>query len=287
MAMLLAALLAHGVSNAVAQPALRIVSLAPHLTENLFAAGLGGQVVGADEYSDYPPDAKKIPRIGRSGALDIERIVALKPDLVLAWESGNPAGQVAQLRRLGLNVMVTEQRTAADVATFLRQLAKVSAGEAAMAALSPPGERAAAEFERGWAELGARYRNATPVTVFYQIWHEPLMTVSGQHSISEVLRLCGGQNVFAALPALAGTVSVEAVLRANPQAIVGSGSDGTRPLWLDDWRRWPQLRAVKTGALIDVPPDLMQRPTPRLLDGARRVCAGLDKVRAARTQAGR
>jgi iron complex transport system substrate-binding protein len=253
-------------------PAQRIVSLAPSVTENLFALGVGARIVGADEFSNYPLDAKKIPRIGRFSALDLERIVALKPDLVIGWASGNPAGQIDKLRALGLTVFLSEPRKISDVASNLRRLAQLTG-------VSAQGETLASDYERGFAELGQRYAQKTPLTVFYQIWHEPLMTVNREHSINAVLQLCGARNVFDSMATLAPTVSLEAVLRADPQAIVGSGSDGTRPTWLDDWRRWPSLRAVKNQALYDIPPDLMQRPTLRLLEGARRVCAALDDTR--------
>ena len=258
---------------ALAAPARRIVSLAPHATELLFAVGAGGALIGADEWSDHPPAARDIPRIGRAGALDVERIVALRPDLVVAWGSGNSAGQVAQLRRFGLPVFESEPRTPDDIADTLRRLGALSghAGE---------GQRAAGTFAEGFAELRRASAGKAAVTVFYQIWNEPLMTVNDAHSIGAVVTLCGGRNVFGSLPALAPTVSEEAVVRADPQAIIGSGADDTRPQWLDDWRRWPALKAVRLGNLFDVPPDLVQRPTPRLLDGARLVCAALDAARA-------
>lgn len=251
----------------------RIVSLAPHATELLFAVGAGAQIVGADEYSDYPAAAKSIPRIGRAGALDVERIIALKPDLIVAWGSGNTGGQVAQLQRFKLKVFSSEPRTPADVASSLRRLGVLSGHEAVA-------EKIATDFEAGLAALQQKFSSRSKVTVFYQIWHEPLQTINREHNIAAVIRLCGGQNVFDALPTLAPTLAREAVLRADPHVILGSGSDGQRPQWLDDWRRWPQLKAVKNNALYDVPPDLMQRPTPRLLDGAQRVCAALDEVRS-------
>jgi iron complex transport system substrate-binding protein len=264
----------------VALPAVaqRIVSLAPHATELLFAVGAGAQIVGADEYSDYPLAAKAIPRIGRAGALDVERIIALKPDLIVAWGSGNTGGQVAQLQRFKLNVFSSEPRSPADVASTLRRLGGLSGHEAAA-------EKVATDFEVGLTSLQQQFSGRTNVTVFYQIWHEPLQTINREHNIAAVIRMCGGQNVFDSLPTLAPTLAREAVLRADPQVILGSGSDGQRPQWLDDWRRWPQLRAVKYEALYDIPPDLMQRPTPRLLEGAKRVCAALDEARS--RQAGR
>lgn len=261
-----------GRTVALPAAAQRIVSLAPHATELLFAVGAGAQIVGADEYSDYPQAAKAIPRIGRAGALDVERIIALKPDLIVAWGSGNTGGQVAQLQRFKLPVFSSEPRSPADVASTLRRLGVLSGHQASA-------EKAATDFEAGLTALQKQFSGREKVSVFYQIWHEPLQTINREHNISAVIRLCGGQNVFDALPTLAPTLAREAVLRADPQVILGSGSDGQRPQWLDDWRRWPQLRAVKYEALYDIPPDLMQRPTPRLLEGAQRVCAVLDQAR--------
>ena len=256
----------------LAQPALRIVSLAPHVTELLFAIGAGAQIVGADEFSDYPVAAKSIPRIGRAGALDLERIVALRPDLVIGWGSGNSSAQVAQLQHLGLRVFISEPRQLEDVASTLRRLGQLG-GHA------EKGESTAAAFESGIHQLRQRYAQQSPVSVFYEIWDRPLMTVNGQHIISAVLALCGGTNVFAKLAQLAPTVDVEAVLKAQPQAILGSGSDATRPMWLDDWRRWPRIPAAARGNLFNIPPDLIQRHTPRLLEGARLVCEALDIAR--------
>jgi iron complex transport system substrate-binding protein len=252
------------------RPATRIVSLAPHVTELLFAAGAGDRVVGAVDYSNYPDAARRLPRIGSHAAFDLERIAALKPDLAIGWGSGNPPGQVAQLRRLNIPVFVNEPQRLDDIAASLRQVG-VLAGV--------PGEPAARAFEQRLAELRARHAQAAPVSVFYEIWNQPLMTIGGAHLISAAIGVCGGRNVFAALTQSAANVELEAVLRADPQAIVASGMDTARPEWLDHWRRWPQLKAVKHGNLFFVPPDLLQRHTPRLLDGVEQLCAALEIAR--------
>lgn len=265
--------------NAVrlSRPAARIVSLAPHVTELLFAAGAGERVVAAVEFSNHPEAARKLPRIGSSAAFDLEGIAALKPELAIAWGSGNPPGQLTQLKRLGVPVFVSEPRRLADIPASLRQIGRL-AGTVAAA------EDAARAFERRQAALAAAQAGKREVAVFYEIWHQPLMTVGGAHLISAVMALCGGRNVFAALGQPAAAVEREAVLAANPEVIVASGMDEARPEWLDEWRRWPQLLAVKKGNLFFVPPDLLQRHTPRILDGAERLCAALDR---ARNQAGR
>lgn len=250
----------------------RIVSLAPHATELMFAAGAGDRLIAADEFSDFPSAAKALPRIGRAGALDVERIVALKPDLVIAWGSGNVPGQVAQLRRFGIPVFVSEPRAPEDVASTLRRFG-------ALAGTPEPAGRAAAVFESAWAGLRREYAGRSPVSVFYQIWDKPLMTVNGAHLISKLINVCGGRNVFADVGQLAPTVDTEAVLRTDPQAIVGSGADERRPAWLDDWKRWPGMRAVRDGQLHDVPPQLIQRHGPRLIEGTRRLCEVIDRAR--------
>jgi iron complex transport system substrate-binding protein len=253
-------------------PAKRIVSLAPHVTELLFAAGAGGRGVGAVEYSNFPVAARALPRVGSSAALDLERIAQLKPDLAIAWGSGNAPGQVAQLARLGIPVFVSEPKQLEDIPTSLRKIGQL-AGTAAEA------EAAARNFELRLAALRARYGGASPVSVFYEIWNQPLMTIGGEHVISAVISLCGGHNIFAALKQPAATVELEAVLRADPEVIVASGMAEERPEWLDQWRRWPQLRAAQRGNLFFVPPDLLQRHTPRILDGAERICAALESAR--------
>lgn len=254
------------------QPARRIVSLAPHLTELLFAAGAGGQVVAAVEYSNFPEAAKSLPRIGSYAAFDLERIAALKPDLAVAWGSGNPPGPVAQLRRLGIPVFVSEPQRLEDIVSSLERLGRLAGTEAAAG-------QAAADFERRRAALVARHAGKRAVTVFYEIWNQPLMTVGGAHLISAVMALCGGRNVFVDVTQPAATIGLEAVLRADPEAIVASGMGEARPDWLDEWKRWPQLAAVRRDNLFFVPPDLLQRHTPRILDGAERLCDALDLAR--------
>jgi iron complex transport system substrate-binding protein len=256
-------------------PARRIVSLAPNITELMYAAGGGSRLIGSVEYSDYPAAAQRLPRVGSYARLDMETIVALKPDLVIAWQSGNPAGQIEQLRRLGLRVFLAEPKRIGDVARSLEQFGQLAGSEAI-------GLAAAAGFRARLARLAASYSGRPTVRVFYQIWDQPPITVNGQQMISDVLRLCGGENIFASLPTLAPTVSVEAVLAADPEAIVASGADASRPAWLDAWKRWPRLTAAARDNLFYVDPDLMQRQTPRVLDGAEEVCAHLESARVKR-----
>ncbi len=257
------------------QPARRIVSLSPHITENLFAIGAGNRVVGTVEFSNYPEEAKKIRQIGGYEKIDLEAVAALRPDLVVAWESGNSASHVAKLRAIGLPVVVTETRRIEDVPADLERLGALSGTSVAARA-------AAARFRDRLAALRARYAGQPKVGVFYQVWNQPLMTVGGGQIISDAIRLCGGENVFAALKPMAAAVTVEAVLAADPEAIVASGMGDARPEWLDEWRRWPALTAVARDNLFFVHPDHLQRHTPRILDGIERLCQHLDTARSRR-----
>lgn len=254
------------------EPAARIVSLAPHVTETLFAAGAGGRVVGVVEHSDYPPEAAELPRVGGYTNLDLEAILVLQPDLAVAWRGRNPDHQLRKLRELGVPIFVTDPRRPEDVAEIMEQLG-VLAGSAETA------RRTAERFRARLAQLRARYADRSPVSVFYQAWHRPLVTLSDRHLVGDLIALCGGGNVFGDLPVPAPHIDPEAVLAADPQVIVASGMGEERPEWLDDWRRWPLLTAVVHGNLFVVPPDLIQRHGPRILEGAERLCEALEVAR--------
>lgn len=256
-------------------PARRIVSLAPHITENLYAAGAGAYIVGAVDYSDYPEAAKKIPRVGSYVKLDLEAIVALKPDLVIAWETGNVPVHLNKLKSLGLPVFINRPRYIGDIAASIEHFGEL-AGTATVAAVS------ARAFRDRHAELRTRYSNQSPVRTFFQVWNEPLTTINGDVLISDVMRLCGAANLFARLPTPAANVTVEAVLSANPEAIVGTGMNESRPEGLDMWKHWRDLTANVRGNLFFIPPDIIDRHTPRILDGAQRLCEQMETVRSKR-----
>ena len=257
------------------EPARRIVSLSPHITEILFAAGAGDRVVGTVDYSDFPPAAKHIVRIGSYENPDVEAIVALKPDLVIGWQSGNSPRDLEPLKRLGVPLFWSEPERIEDVASNLEQFGEL-AGTSSVAVPT------AAAYRARLAELRQRYSGRAPVRTFYEIWNEPPTTVGGQQIIGSAIRLCGGVNIFDDLTAKAPVVSIEAVLAADPEVIVASGADSARPKWLDAWKRWPQLTAATRDNLFSIPPDLIQRHTPRLLDGAEQLCRDLEVARQRR-----
>ncbi len=254
------------------RPAQRIVSLAPHLTENLFAIGAGDQVVGAVSFSDYPDAAQEVPRVGGYSRIDLERVLALEPDLVVAWRSGNDPAQVDRLRQLGIPVYTSEPRTFAAISDTLIQLGTLSGNMEAAG-------RVAAQLRDGVATLRERYAEATPVRVFYQVWEAPLMTVSDAHLIAQAIALCGGENVFANLDSLIPRVDRESVLSADPEVIVAGGMGEDRRDWLEAWKQWPKLTAVREEQLVFIPPSLIQRHTPRVLEGTRMLCEALDRAR--------
>jgi iron complex transport system substrate-binding protein len=256
----------------LAAPARRIVSLAPHATELLYAAGAGNYLVGVSEFSDYPPQARQLPSVGNSAAVDIERIVSFKPDLVVAWGSGNSAVQIARLRSLGVPVFESEPRDFATIASSLERLAH-------LAGTAPVGKTAAEAFRTRLKTIAATYQYRPTVRVFYQIWRAPLMTLNDAHLVSHAIRLCGGENIFGKLAQLAPAVGIEAVLQANPEVIItGSSEDGA----LSDWRRFTRLTAAARNNLFSIESDWMTRNGPRILDGTEALCKQLDAARGKR-----
>ncbi|NIB39978.1 cobalamin-binding protein [Pseudomaricurvus alkylphenolicus] len=249
----------------------RVVALAPHIVEQVYAVGSGERLVGAVNYSNYPEAAKTLPRVGTYKSFSSETILRLQPDLVLAWSSGNGRQRVAPIEALGIPVYYSEARALEDIGHSLEKIGRLTGSAGAAAARKA--------FEQRLQALRSRYADREPISVFYQVWNQPLQTLNGKHLISDVMKLCGGRNVFADAHSLAPKVSVEAVLRLNPQVILASGMGEERPEWLDEWRRWPALQAVAQEQLKFIPPDILQRHTPRVLDGATMMCEHLQQSR--------
>lgn len=266
-----------GVAVRLAAPATRIVSLAPHLTEIAFAAGTGDKLVGVARFSNFPAAAQRLPHIGDGARVDLERILALKPDLVLAWKSGNQAGDITRLEELGFRVFVTEPQRLPDVPRLTRSIG-------ALAGTLDAAERAAGAFEREIEALRAHHGARPPVRVFYEIWHRPLLTVNGKHMISDALSLCGGVNVFADAPLLTPSVSLEAVLAARPDVILGGSSAVDPTEFVAQWRRYA-IEGLKGLPVFYVAADEIQRQTPRIAQGAKTICEALEKVRGNRQDA--
>lgn len=250
--------------------AVRIVSLAPNLTELAFAAGAGEVIVGTVEYSDYPEAARRIQRIGDAFRVDFERVLALKPDMVLAWEPGTPSAVIERLKTLQLRVATIRTHRIADIGQAVREIGRI-AGTSATA------DAAAARFEREIDALRSEYGKRSAISVFLQVNDRPLYTVNGKQIMSEVLALCGGRNVFAQLNDLAPQVGIEAVIAVNPQVIISTGDEQAEAF--TQWRRWPHIDAVRAGNLYALPPDDLARSTTRLAAGAQVMCRTLETAR--------
>jgi iron complex transport system substrate-binding protein len=264
------------VTERSASAAQRIVSLAPNLTELVFSVGAGERLVGADTFSNYPPEARSIARIGDAFQVDYERVLALHPDLVLVWDTGTPEPVIEKLQHLGLPVERVSTTHLDDVPRALRRLGELTG-------TSEAAERAAQEYARALVDLREENAGDASIDVFYQISSAPLYTINSHHLISEIIALCGGRNVFADLGQLAPPVSREAVLERNPEVILAGDDVADDPF--AGWRSWQQLRAVKLGNLYLLRVDRVARATARTVEGAREVCAVLDRARARRAAA--
>ncbi|HEY6599280.1 MAG TPA: cobalamin-binding protein [Pseudomonadales bacterium] len=262
-----------GAKIILSQPARRIVSLAPHLTEQLFTVGAGDRIVGTTEFADFPAAAQKITRVARAHGVDLERVAALKPDLIVLWGSGFPPATAAALRRLDVPVFISEPGSLADIASSLQRIGVLTGLD---------GAAAAADFRRKIDSARNRYSARAPVRVFYQVWSAPLMTLSGRHVISEAIELCGGRNVFADLAPLVPQISTEAVLSADPELILTAEPARRASDALDGWKRFPNLPAVRNQQLKTLDADRMNRHGPRLADEVNVLCEVIDGARTKR-----
>ncbi|MCL4104042.1 UNVERIFIED_CONTAM: hypothetical protein GTU68_034904 [Idotea baltica] len=254
------------------KPATRIIALAPHIVENAFSAGAGDKLVGVVSYSDYPTEAKTIPQVGTYKSFSAETIVSLKPDLIIAWGSGNGMNKISVLEKLGIPIFISDPHKLEDIPKAIRDIG-ILAGTQAVS------EKEAFRVESSLEDLHRLYQVTAPHSVFYQVWNDPVQTINGEHMISKVIALCGGYNIFDDALSLAPKVNVESILKRDPNAIVASGMGEARPEWLDVWNNYPSLSAVKNNALFFVHPDHIQRPTARILLGAKSLCEQLNTMR--------
>jgi iron complex transport system substrate-binding protein len=252
-------------------PAQRVVTLAPHLAELVFDAGAGERLVGVMRYSDHPPAVQQLPVVGDAFAVNLEVIAGLKPDLLLMWTSGVNPRQQQRLQALGLPTFDSEIGTVEALADTLRRFGRLFGTE-------PRAEAAARRTEERWAALRERYAKRPPVRVFYQLWHEPLMTVNRQHLIAQAITACGGVNVFDGQPVLTPTISWEAAVAADPQMVItGAGRD--EPARLEAWRRFGRVEAVRRGQVHALDGHQLARMTPRFVDAAQTLCELVDRAR--------
>jgi len=261
------------------RPAQKIISLSPHITELIYSAGAGDKLIGVDDYSNYPEAVKSIARIGDANHLDIERILSLQPDLIVAWGSGQSHNQfIEQLMHLQLTVYISSPEDLEAIPHTVENLGK-------LAGTYDYAKQQSQKFRDELIDIINEYSERPSVTVFYEIWNQPLFTINGRHVMSKVIEICGGRNVFADLPILSPEVSIESVISANPDVIIASGvvsrngNGDQRPPWLDDWLQWPTINAARNNHLYHIPPDLIHRQTFRILQGTRILCEQLQSAR--------
>lgn len=259
------------------KPAQRVISMAPHVTELLFAAGGGGHIVGVVSYSDYPEAAKRIPQVGDNREVDIERVIAMKPDLLVVWRHGSSERQLGQLSKFGIPVFYSQPHKLDDIPDSILRLGQLLGTEKIA-------QQAAMDLRQKLAGLATQYANRPTVRMFYQVWDKPLYTLNGEHIVSDAIRLCGGENIFANLKVIAPVVSIEAVLQADPEAIFSTAERSPRDGGLEIWKSYKTMTAVRNGNLMTLDGNLLNRAGPRMIAGTAALCEKLEQVRNHRNQ---
>jgi vitamin B12 transport system substrate-binding protein len=260
-------------NNTVERRQQRIIALSPHSVELIYLLGAGDRIIATTSFADYPEAAKSIPVIGGYNGIQIEKALALEPDLIVAWEGGNKADDLVQLERLGLKVYRSQTRNLAGIADEILNLGKLMDLE----------ERAKAEadsFIDRLATIKAANTGKPPVAFFYQLWSEPLRTMAGKSWINEMLTGCGGRNIFDESAGDYPQVSMETVLEREPDAIIIPSHHGHGSGEGDFWQKWPEIPAVKNKHIYYVNGDILHRFSVRALDGMQTICALFDQVRA-------
>ncbi|HEY8099635.1 MAG TPA: cobalamin-binding protein [Burkholderiaceae bacterium] len=259
------------------KPAQRVISMAPHVTEMLFAAGGGDHIVGTVTYSDYPEAAKHITQIGDNSQVDLERVIAMKPDLLVIWRHGSSERQLEQLSKLNIPVFYSDLHKLNDIPDSLLRLGQLLGTEKVA-------QQAATDLRQKLANLATQYSNRPTVRMFYQVWDKPLYTLNGQHIVSDAIRLCGGENIFANLKVTAPVVSIEAVLQADPEAIFSTAERHPVGGGVDIWKPYKTMTAVRNGNLMTLDGNLLNRAGPRMIAGAASLCEKLEQVRSHRNK---
>lgn len=249
-------------------PAKRIISLAPDITETLFAIGAGDRIVGVVSGSDFPAEAKKIPRVGSYSGIDLEIIVTLHPDLIVTW-SNTFSRQLRLLKKLGIRIYTTKPHCLEDVARTMKNLG-------CLTGMEKSAQHVADNYLKELASLYERNHHQSTLRVFYQIGSYSLITINQESWINQAINICGGANVFATTRSIAPAIGLEAVLAADPEVII---SDAINQDWKKRWQAWPQLSASKNDMLFAIPPDLIDRAGPRLLEGTKQLCHYLQIAR--------
>ena len=254
------------------KPAQRVITLAPHLTELVFAIDQGDKLVGVMSFSNYPEAAKKIPRIGSHNTISYESIAKIQPDLILAWGYGNGSEVINKLKSLGFSVYVSEPNKLEGVAATIRKLGILLDAK-------DKGENEANKFINRLSQLKENYSNRQKISVFYQMSDNPIMTLSGRHLISDVIELCGGFNIFSKAIPIALKVSLESLVRSDPQVVIAGTKKENEEKWLSEWANRISMKAVKNKQVYFIDPDLLIRHGPRIIEGTEKICNYLERSR--------
>ena len=261
-----------GATVSLKKPAQRIIALAPHIVENVYTAGAGNKLVGAVAYSDFPEQAKLLPRVGGYSNINIEKILELKPELIIAWKSAISEANILTIKSLGFPIYIDQPDTLSDLSKSIKDIGMLT-GHTEQAT------HAANKYLVDLEKTKKKYQLQAKVRTFYQVWNQPLRTITGKHIISDAIKICGGVNVYADEKTVSPIINIESLLKRNPQAIIASGLSDKPPEWLNDWKQWPSLQAVRNNNLFFVNPDHIQRHTIRVLLGINSICQQLDEAR--------
>jgi len=255
-------------------PAQRIVALAPHTVELMYSLGAGDRIIATTEFADFPAKAKEIPRVGGYNGLQIERIFELQPDLVLAWDGGNKGEDIDRLEQLGLRVVRSKIESIDEISSHLELLGGLMGLEAEAGQI-------AQDFRDELAQVRARNHKKPSVRFFYQLWLEPLKTLTSDSWVNESLHSCGGENVFSPQTGSAyPQVSIETVLLKEPQVIIVPSHHGDVIATGEVWQAWPEIPAVANKHIYSIDGDILHRPTLRVLQGMREICRVFDLIRS-------
>lgn len=248
---------------------MRIVSLTPHLTELLFLVGAGDRIVATDDASDYPPEVNDRPHVANYRSINLEALLAQKPDLVVAWRSAQ-SRMLAPVEQLGIPVFYSEPTDFASLATEIRALG-------ALLDLEQTANTQAEAYLARLAALKQRYGQPNHIKVFYQLWYPPLTSVSGSAWPAQAIELCGAENLMAGARTPYPQVNLEQVIKSDPALILAGSQD---PDALRHWQQWPMVDAVKHQRLQLINSDELHRFTPRALNAVEQVCNAIARVQA-------
>ena len=254
----------------------RIITVAPHLSEVVEAAGGANRLISVSAYSNFPESVKKLPITSDARSIDLEKMKSLRPDLIIYWRGGTPESQIESIKKTftSIQVVSVEPKKLTDIANDIEIIGKLLGTETIA-------KKNADAFRAQITELKYQYQNKNKrkVRVFYQVWAQPLMTLNQDHLIADIINICGGEQLFAKEKLLVPTVSREAVVKANPE-IIFTAVDTQQ--MKTDWSMWssiPQLAATQRKAFIDIDGDMISRPSTRIMQGAKKICLEIDKIR--------